>query len=676
MTVLANDTVERFTVSGVGPYAYNFRIFAETDLRVTVCSTVTPPVPTLLTYLSDYTVTGANVATGGTVLLVSDVATTYAGYTLDIRSVTPNTQPTSIRNTGRFLPEAHEDAFDRLSRQVQDHDRQLLACVRYPDNVLNDAMMTPLSGWLSKYLTVNSSGILEAAVLSPTAVTASAITSLLSGSTSEQDAILALLVERTDTSPALTSLKRTAAEIAAGVTPVNYAYAPGRVDRYKTNTTPGMTSMAAGFQASIDQARMGGADVIWGDTQPYLVDAALDCTFGSGANQNGLTFRQIGGTSQDAPAAILFKHTGYCFDLTGCDAYTFHHLTATTDATTFPKVCFFQARANVAGDNSQVPRIYNTKVIGKFSVAIQYNYGTEIGVYAYNYWVNSAGTSAKVVYISANNILSLTSSFVTIRTGAQSCIDHQYIGGQYINLSSNASADIFYLDNVYEVKWLYPWVDCGSAAGVGGRSIIYVDTTTGPSSGCKLIGMQVEALPTQQAYGIYFGNTATTIVNWEVAACFMPALTAAVGLNSNVILDTCFIHNVRQVASTGLVAPGTVRSCFIYGLVLINIGTSTGNVIINNAANTTRSAHTFDILFDIGTGKIIADGQLAGSSLAVTAGLGVFGNSPPAQVTGFGTPTGNVVVNNYPGATATLVQTSNTVAEILVILKGMGVIGA
>lgn len=36
---------------------------------------------------------------------------------------------------------------------------------------------------------------------------------------------------------------RTAAEIAAGVTPTNYVYAPGVVDRYGTNATPGTTDM-------------------------------------------------------------------------------------------------------------------------------------------------------------------------------------------------------------------------------------------------------------------------------------------------------------------------------------------------------------------------------------------------------------------------------------------------
>lgn len=51
---------------------------------------------------------------------------------------------------------------------------------------------------------------------------------------------------------------RTAAERAAGVTPVNYAYMPGNVLRYGTNTTPGTTDMTAAIQAALDVAAQGG----------------------------------------------------------------------------------------------------------------------------------------------------------------------------------------------------------------------------------------------------------------------------------------------------------------------------------------------------------------------------------------------------------------------------------
>jgi hypothetical protein len=45
-----------------------------------------------------------------------------------------------------------------------------------------------------------------------------------------------------------------------------------------------------------------------------------------------------------------------------------------------------------------------------------------------------------------------------------------------------------------------------------------------------------------------------------------------------------------------------------------------------------------------------------------------------SQASGFGTPTGNSVIANFPGATATLAQTSATVAELIVLLKQAGIV--
>lgn len=309
MTVNLNDTVERYPVSGVGPYPFSMRIFADTDLQVTACSTATPSVPTLLTYLTHYTVTGANAQAGGTVTLTAPVAATYAGYTLDIRTNTPNTQPTSIRNQGRFLPEIHEDAFDHVEREIQDVRRILLSCVRFPDNVLSNGMMTPLASWLSKYLAISSSGLLEPAVLSSTSVTASIITSLIASSTAEQDALLAMLMNRADTAPALGSLARTAGEIAASITPVDYSYPPGHIRRYGSNTTPGTTDMTAAFnscyaacKSSAGRMQMrlasetylitsqivwdGSADII-GDSREFTVIKASGAFYAIKINDNG-----------------------------------------------------------------------------------------------------------------------------------------------------------------------------------------------------------------------------------------------------------------------------------------------------------------------------------------------------------------------------------------------------
>jgi hypothetical protein len=59
-----------------------------------------------------------------------------------------------------------------------------------------------------------------------------------------------------------------------------------------------------------------------------------------------------------------------------------------------------------------------------------------------------------------------------------------------------------------------------------------------------------------------------------------------------------------------------------------------------------------------------------------TSGTGTFVLANAPYASGFSAPTGAVVIANFPGATATLLQTSQTVAEILVVLKGLGFIAA
>lgn len=63
--------------------------------------------------------------------------------------------------------------------------------------------------------------------------------------------------------------------------------------------------------------------------------------------------------------------------------------------------------------------------------------------------------------------------------------------------------------------------------------------------------------------------------------------------------------------------------------------------------------------------------------LKSSLGLGVNGNAVPAQVTGFGTPVGNAVINNYniTDAGGANSNTNKCVAEILTILKAVGFIG-
>src|SRR4051812_2534738 len=117
MTVELNDTFERYTISGVGPYPFSFRIFDSSEIAA-VAQLGTLAIP--LTLSSNYSVD----VDGRSVTLASASASAYAGYTLDIRSNTQVKQPASVRNQGRFLPEIHEDAFDRTVRMLQDMSRR------------------------------------------------------------------------------------------------------------------------------------------------------------------------------------------------------------------------------------------------------------------------------------------------------------------------------------------------------------------------------------------------------------------------------------------------------------------------------------------------------------------------------------------------------------------------
>jgi hypothetical protein len=68
--------------------------------------------------------------------------------------------------------------------------------------------------------------------------------------------------------------KQTAAELAAGITPVNYAYPPGYVYRYGTNTTPGTTDMTTAHNNAAIASRAGNYTVVLGVN--CLVSSALD----------------------------------------------------------------------------------------------------------------------------------------------------------------------------------------------------------------------------------------------------------------------------------------------------------------------------------------------------------------------------------------------------------------
>ncbi len=185
-------------------FNFPFKITNATDLVVRDILDSTG-VATTKTLTTDYTVTISSTGEGGSVTFLAAPA---SGHTIDLRRTVPLTQGEDIRNQGRFLPEIHEGVFDKLEAQIQDTRRLLALAPRLPDSETTTIDWDTLLDFANRagkygFFWNATTGLPELF----SSIGATALTSSLIGTT-------------------LDSLKRTAAEISAGVTPVNYAYPP------------------------------------------------------------------------------------------------------------------------------------------------------------------------------------------------------------------------------------------------------------------------------------------------------------------------------------------------------------------------------------------------------------------------------------------------------------------
>jgi len=477
---------------------------------------------------------------------------------------------------------------------------------------------------------------------------------------------------------------QTPAEFSANVTPVNYFYPPGHVDRYLTNASPGTTPMAAGFQRSINQARAGGADVVWGETAPYVLEAPLDCT-----NSNyGLTFRQVVpmGTNLGPPVgsfqlgALWVQHNQYTvFDCAGCQPVSFYDLSLSTStvAGTYPQTCFYLART--ALNNGANARFHNTCVLGNFSVAILYNYASENGVYSDNNWDNYApDANACCVVVTTSNYFKtsqnyISSSFATVLTGTQSTLSHEFRGGSYLMENASGTSDIFYLEGgVARCRLLEFWVDCSNKNGsTNGRSIVYNDTSNAnapavhtAANWTEIRGVHVETGVTQPSFGVAINAGGGTANAWSITDSYFHSVTNDIFVDSSVTVNGWRIQNLQTFSGLpGFSAAGAVTQCWLDLSVVMLIGTSTRNIYRNSVGNLTRSSHTGDILIDTGTGALTTD-----------VSIGMNGASPPGQFTGWGTPVGGAVISNYniTDAGGANSNTNKAVAQIITMLKALG----
>ena len=118
MTVSSTTNTVVYTGSGVGPYDFTFRIFANTDLVVTKY-TIADGTEVTMALTTDYTVTIDGVS-GGSVTLVASLSSSYK---LIIQRVLPLTQTADYVANDPFPAETHEIVADRsvmLSQQLKE----------------------------------------------------------------------------------------------------------------------------------------------------------------------------------------------------------------------------------------------------------------------------------------------------------------------------------------------------------------------------------------------------------------------------------------------------------------------------------------------------------------------------------------------------------------------------
>lgn len=138
MTVSTTDSVIEYTAGGPG-YPIPYRFLQDSDIQaVLVKQNGTSETLVLGT---QYSLTGAGSQSGGT--LTSAYAAGFLatpGATLSISRVMVATQPTDLRNQGKFLAETHETVFDRLTMLIQQGFSLLArALVRPPGKNYYDA---------------------------------------------------------------------------------------------------------------------------------------------------------------------------------------------------------------------------------------------------------------------------------------------------------------------------------------------------------------------------------------------------------------------------------------------------------------------------------------------------------------------------------------------------------
>lgn len=150
-------------------------------------------------------------------------------------------------------------------------------------------------------------------------------------------------------------------------------------------------------------------------------------------------------------------------------------------------------------------------------------------------------------------------------------------------------------------------------------------------------------------------------------------VTAIAGANGIIVNGT----DIAQLRLNSSAAANRAISIYSQG------GTAVGKVGSDGTQNVLTDSTNGDLCVAVAAGGAVRLGAFSGTTgLKLVAGAGTFaaqigvsGNAPPAQSTGWGTATGGAVANNFNGAVGTLPQATAAIAQIITVLKAVGFLG-
>jgi hypothetical protein len=729
------------------------KCFSAADVVVTF---IVDGVPTLQSL--GFAVTNVDVNGGFSVVFSTPPP---VGTTVDIRTLTAQTQTTEFANLGDYLPENSTESFDRVTRIVQDLFRLVYQFgIHGPDNEATP--WPPLPGAAARannYVAFDSNGKLTIAALIANALTQTTFNSFYSN---------------------VRLFPQTAAEALASITPTSYSLGAGQALRYGIDLT-GLTDSTIALRTLINASWAG---LLYASPWNGFGGGSMIPTLPPGRYNISSTVLlpcNITFTGQAHPGGNTQSHTRVILNSTGVTPA--RHWTASTvmpaAARTQPSVSngyFYQAEiAFPAGTTGTTEPVWPTNIgstvtdgsgitwtcvaqcttgdnrntpMFKFSRAVSPSTYPSGGTLAdgnmnatvanLEFWGVTPGGTFDNPLSSSNTLGDYPGGgvfYVDVATN-----DFRIVGCNFQNTpcgirinnvpqSSSLQGDGFVSGGIVNIEFEGCEFDAAGA---------HVWATNANLAlrfrGCKFYGgvhryfqctgsvVYDDACEFQGNSYIDAGDLSNSWSEFLVGAkafqqcgifpsvaisnCPMPKVSGCAffgaSSTSTIVLRQCTGGQVTNVAinDSGFNAQsGTGIADFVAAVKLIDCQ----NVLVSDVNITATDAAAYNG-FGVLTGSLVgtsANNFVTGVCVSATyngaafngqdryiniatgdyKGLNFDAHSPAGiqiaePVSGYGAPTGNTIVANFPGATATLVQTSQTVAQIITALQAAGIIRA